>query len=399
MKNITTEPAANSKIIPNEYYALEGQTVCVIRMVAVALKLSLKNRVLYITDDEEQYDQFKKLVINNKEFGNDDNALLVKNGNKNFLCQKLYDNMGKFLEMNNMKKFDYIIGNPPYGQHGMGSLDLHFEIAEKCIGMYKNEMIFLMPDRLGHSTSEKFDKWRERFNMISSITDKGAPFKDATASVAVYVFKNHAVDEVDVNGRKYKTLSDIVPFSEYENQFMKKLFNNTPNFFPYRPIGKQNKEGEGGKTFNDTFFSRFSDTLYFAISCLANGAGQGKGIFISSDDTQLVFKKTDLIEYLFAHKNFCKAISIFKTKKAAINYVSALQRPLLRFGLAKLQDDQNMTSRVRTYIPDIDWNDDQSQTDVGILLLTGFSKKDAEEFSNYCENFINAIDEKNLCSK
>ena len=110
MTNTTTEPVASARIIPNEYYALEGQTVCVMRMFAVALALSLKNRVLYITDDEEQYNRFKKLVVNNKEFGKDDNALLVKNGYKNYLNQKLYDNMDKFLNMNEKKKIsDFVI--------------------------------------------------------------------------------------------------------------------------------------------------------------------------------------------------------------------------------------------------------------------------------------------------
>ena len=127
MTNTTTEPVASARIIPNEYYALEGQTVCVMRMFAVALALSLKNRVLYITDDEEQYNRFKKLVVNNKEFGNDDNALLVKNGNKNYLNQKLYDNMDKFLNMNEKKKFDCCIMNPPYDKN------LHLKILEKVI--------------------------------------------------------------------------------------------------------------------------------------------------------------------------------------------------------------------------------------------------------------------------
>ena len=127
MTNTTTEPVASARIIPNEYYALEGQTVCVMRMFAVALALSLKNRVLYITDDEEQYNRFKKLIVNNKEFGNDDNALLVKNGNKNYLNQKLYDNMDKFLNMNEKKKFDCIIMNPPYDKN------LHLKILEKVI--------------------------------------------------------------------------------------------------------------------------------------------------------------------------------------------------------------------------------------------------------------------------
>jgi len=145
MKNITdiTEPVAHTKIIPNECYALEGQTVCIIRMFDVALALSLKNRVLYITDDEKQYNRFKKFVVNNKAFGDDDNVLLVKNSNENYLNQKLYDNMEKFLQMNGKKKFDCIIGNPPYAGKGH---PLYLRILEQVKTM-SNDVVWLCPSQ------------------------------------------------------------------------------------------------------------------------------------------------------------------------------------------------------------------------------------------------------------
>ncbi len=169
MTNTTTEPVASARIIPNEYYALEGQTVCVMRMFAVALALSLKNRVLYITDDEEQYNRFKKLVVNNKEFGNDDNALLVKNGNKNYLNQKLYDNMDKFLNMNEKKKFDCCIMNPPYDKN------LHLKILEKVIPV-ADKVVNISPIRwlqdplAKHKKSSDYKRYEDTISkMIESL--------------------------------------------------------------------------------------------------------------------------------------------------------------------------------------------------------------------------------------
>ena len=169
MTNTTTEPVASARIIPNEYYALEGQTVCVMRMFAVALALSLKNRVLYITDDEEQYNRFKKLVVNNKEFGNDDDALLVKNGNKNYLNQKLYDNMDKFLNMNEKKKFDCCIMNPPYDKN------LHLKILEKVIPV-ADKVVNISPIRwlqdplAKHKKSSDYKRYEDTISkMIESL--------------------------------------------------------------------------------------------------------------------------------------------------------------------------------------------------------------------------------------
>ena len=59
-----------------------------------------------------------------------------------------------------------------------------------------------------------------------------------------------------------------------------------------------------------------------------------------------------------------------------------------------MQDDQNMTERVYKYIPDIDWSNDKTNTDKGILEMCGFSNKDSKEFTKYCENYIANIDNK-----
>ena len=302
--------------------------------------------------------------------------------------------ISKLKDKNNMPKFDIIVGNPPYGEtETTGSADLHYEIAEKLFGMFNQKMIFIMPGRVCFSTSEKFDKWKTKFDNLSKIVFVGNPFKNANVNVDMFIFENHKVKEIDVRGKIYKSLFDIVPFTDYENKFMTGMKNDNPNYNSFSPRG-ENKT-TNAKKYNDIYFNRFNDKDYFVISCIANGSKLGQGIFLSSKDEKYIFNKTELKIYLANHKNYSKVISVFKTKKAAMNYVNALQRPLIRFGLVKMQDDQNMTERCYKYIPDIDWSNDKTITDAGILEMCGFTKKESKEFANYCENFISNIDIKN----
>ena len=294
-------------------------------------------------------------------------------------------------DKNNMPKFDVIVGNPPYGEtETTGSADLHYEIAEKLFGLFKHKMIFIMPGRVCFSTSEKFDKWKLKFDNLSNISFVGNPFKNANVNVDMFIFEPHKVNEINVRGKIYKSLFDIVPFTDYENKFMSLMKNEKPNYNSFSPRGED--KTTNAKKFNDNYFNRFKDNDYFVISCIANGSKLGQGVFLSSKDEKYIFRKNELKLYLANHKNYSKVISVFKTKNAANNYVNALQRPLLRFGLVKMQDDQNLTARCYKYIPDIDWNDNRAATDVGILEMCGSTKKESKEFSNYCEKIINEID-------
>lgn len=359
---------------------IEGKRILVIRMLDLAKQYAVKNSVTYITDNPEKYDEFLKAINNEQKYGGDDSVELIED----------WKNIGELLK--DMPKFDVIIGNPPYGQHGMGSLDLHYEIAESLFGTYNNKMIFVMPGRVCFSTSEKFDAWKKKFNNLSELENCGNPFGEfAVVGVDIFTFENHNVDKVNVRGKVYKSLLEITPFSDYENQFMCKLFNAKPNYNAYRPLGSD--KNENAEQFNNNYFNRFNNNSILTISCIANGSKVGQGYFLSSTDTKYIFNKDELKQYLFEHNNFCKVISEFSSETGAKNYINALQRPLMRFGLAKMQDDQNMTARCYQYIPDIDWSDSKTQTDEGILEMVGCSKENSKEFAKYVKDYMDKVDE------
>ena len=96
--------------------AISGKKILVIRDLEVALMLSVRNVVVYITDDEECSEAFRR----NTEagMGNDDVVLFINKWNNKLKFNKVFEKMGKF---------DVAIMNPPYDRN------LHLKILEAVI--------------------------------------------------------------------------------------------------------------------------------------------------------------------------------------------------------------------------------------------------------------------------
>ena len=96
--------------------AISGKKILVIRDLEVALMLSVRNVVVYITDDEECSEAFRR----NTEagMGNDDVVLFINKWTNKLKFTKVFEKMGKF---------DVAIMNPPYDRN------LHLKILEAVI--------------------------------------------------------------------------------------------------------------------------------------------------------------------------------------------------------------------------------------------------------------------------
>lgn len=97
--------------------AISGKKILVIRDLEVALMLSVRNAVIYITDDEECSEAFRR----NTEagMGNDDVVLFINKWTNKLKFTKVFEKMGM--------KFDVAIMNPPYDRN------LHLKILEAVI--------------------------------------------------------------------------------------------------------------------------------------------------------------------------------------------------------------------------------------------------------------------------
>lgn len=104
-----------------------------------------------------------------------------------------------------------------------------------------------------------------------------------------------------------------------------------------------------------------------------------------------VMAKQDFIEWNHNYDVFGKCCITMNDEKALINLKKAMNNPLLRFGLHKIQDNRHLTARVYKYIPEIDWNDDRTTNDAGILQMVGFNKEESNEFAEYCKVYIDKI--------
>lgn len=278
-----------------------------------------------------------------------------------------------------MKKFDVIIGNPPYGSNDTETKTIHFDITEELLNHYNKKMIIIMPNKLAISTTKRFDRYKEKFDKLSEIKDVGCPFIGASVNVGIYVFEKETQNKIHITynnivDRYYNNLFEITPFSDYEKTFMNKMCSNE----------------EFAKKFYIPWPNENKVKKYSRLVNIANGAKNGKW-FSSIIENCDIFKPNDFIDWYKKHDAQYACISSNSMLEIK-NISEAFKRYLLRFALYKVQDDQSMKIRVYEYIPDIDWSDERTKTDEGILEMCGCTKKEAKEFANYCKTYMENID-------
>ena len=152
-----------------------NKKILVIRLAPCAELYARNNSVTYITDSKEKYDWFLN-VVNHEKYGSDDNAILFND----------WKNIDKLMEN---KKFDIVIGNPPYS--GSGN-PLYLRIAE-IMSKHSSNIVWLCPTQWTYAL--KHNKYYTHYKSVltcESYENIANPFDNVAIanSVGIYVFSN-----------------------------------------------------------------------------------------------------------------------------------------------------------------------------------------------------------------
>ena len=314
--------------------------------------------------------------------------------------------------MNNGKRFSVCIQNPPYGS--VGGDTLHLKFVDKCLDLAETQIVvmpFTFVTKIDHKPSKKYkEKFSPYLSEVEEVDSKY--FKDtAMPNVGIYVFGDKTQDinikYVNSTSETLTSLLDKTEFTNYEKKIVKYLSEKKQ--LPILNIGRVDKRKKelGGMTSAeiDTFLINKikHNTLpikkYLDNGCaillvnVANGGMNGRAL--SSKNGQ-IFTKYNEVEHFFINTKVSSGYNaiVFDSKNAAENCKIALQNPLLRFTIYRIQDDQNMYSRIYKYVTNINWEDPRVKTDEGLLEVCGCPKDKCKEYADYCKKVIEEVDNK-----
>lgn len=304
----------------------------------------------------------------------------------------------KILKYNNMKKWDVCLMNPPYSN---GNDGLHLQFTEKCINLADNT-ICLMPFSfisVKSLTNKKYIPKLEK-QLVDVVEIDSKAFIDThMANVGIYTFSSIAPDNISITyldnkSIKVKTLNDIQQFNKYEMQIETIIKNNGSNSCvstPYYEKNNLNIATNISKTFpnNKTILVCSSVNGKIDAKFFSNKIGQ---IFnINNEFINFLMSSTSLTPYNYL---------LFDNNIAAKNCKNALLNPLMRFFLAKTQDNQRMPKgKCFKYIPNIDWSDPRVVTDEGLLEVCGCPKDKCKEYAEYCRKYMEEFDKQHQSKK
>lgn len=311
-------------------------------------------------------------------------------------------------------KFDYIVGNPPFGS--VGGDTLHLKCLDLVYDKFIKKMLIIMPWGFVTKDTRSFKKYQIKFapklQYVKEIL--GNNFEGTNMpSAAIYEFTNEENEMTileDLSGNKTEKtdLTNISLFTPYEKEIIKYLENQGQQLIKCtgghdhctkRSLNKEGifDENQIKKLINETII-KHSQHLYqynsktFLMVNIANGGMNGS--FISSKNGLIFNHINDLINLFIERSNSTGyTIVILNSKQSAENCKIALQNPLLRFTCYKTQIDQNMTiNKVYKYVPAIDWEDERCLTDEGLLEICGCPKDKAKEYAEYVKNYVEERD-------
>ena len=314
-------------------------------------------------------------------------------------------------------KFDYIVGNPPFGS--VGGDTLHLKCLDLVYDKFIKKMLIIMPWGFVTKDTRSFKKYQIKFapklQYVKEIL--GNNFEGTKmASAAIYEFTNEEnemtiLEDLSGNKTEKSDLTNISLFTPYEEKIVKYLENQRQQ----KIIGdcgrlnswKKQVQGLNDDNYKNKLFkiiessSAFkilkkeynkNSNIYGLLVNRVNGACNGK--YLTPNNGQILSSYNDFVNYFYNNPlGIGYNCLLFNSFISAENCKKSLQNSLLRFICFKLQIDHNMVAgRVYKYVPAIDWEDERCLTDEGLLEICGCPKDKAKEYAEYVKNYVEERD-------
>lgn len=315
-------------------------------------------------------------------------------------------NVNDFLEMDNKeildqnggKKFDIILGNPPW------SKSIHYEFTQKWLDI-ADKVISIMPNSIIKRESKHFKKFKDVYNdKLYEVEEVDSKLFEGTnmQNCCIFCFgpnkENLHIKYLNGKTENIKGIleKDYSGFSDYEKEFIKYIYNENSNIIDGAGFSVNGKT-ESPKNFLDIYvnkiLSKLPDNKAYLVCNATDGTPHGgwSHKYFSSKVGQIFDNKEDLKKFLYERNGKLTHYMWFNNKKCAENAKAAMQRPLLRFPLVKKQDNQRLVKSQYHYIPNIDWSNIKSDYD--ILKTCKCPNNKIEEYIEYVTNIINKFDE------
>ena len=316
------------------------------------------------------------------------------------------------MKMNNIKRFSVCIQNPPYGNRGGDTR--HLKFVDKCLDLAETQIVvmpFTFVTKINHKSSKKY---KEKFSpYLSEVEEFDYKYFKGTVmpNVGIYVFGDKTqyieIKYVNSTSETLTSLLDKPEFTNYENEFMQYLKNqgtqeiiwaggNRKCKSELRKINVENHIDFLNKKIIDSCKELKQQLNTYKSGLIVNNSNGGMNGKAFSSKNGNIFNSYEDFENFFIERNISSGYNVilFNSKLEAENCKIALQNPLLRFTIYRLQDDQSMYSRVYKYIPAINWEDPRVKTDEGLLEVCGCPKDKCKEYADYCKKIIEEVDNK-----
>ena len=307
-------------------------------------------------------------------------------------------------------KFDYIVGNPPFGS--VGGDTLHLKCLDLVYDKFIKKMLIIMPWGFVTKDTRSFKKYQIKFapklQYVKEIL--GNNFEGTKmASAAIYEFTNEETETTileDLSGNKTEKtdLTNISLFTPYEKEIIKYLESQGSQFI-IGCGGTNKRQKELNKIPESEWYNFLKNNIIkscesiknkkynsYLIGCARNGGMNGIAI---NSQTGKIFNSYETLLTYFIEQFVSNGYNVlcFNSNKAAENCKVSLQNPLLRFTIYKTQIDNALyANKHYKYVPAIDWEDKRCLTDEGLLEICGCPKDKAKEYAEYVKNYVEERD-------